>query len=401
MFSREPHPPQAERGRLIKIPASFTGRGLRGGVLMTYDLLYQQLLRPLIFNSMPPQEAHERVINLLRWCDSQPHLQERFKEIRRFMLPLQPIEVGGVLLDSPLILAAGFVKGNGFENEGAALNAVQGGENIIPGWRTMPTLVGNVEFGSFTRWPRMGNSGTVIWRDEATHSTQNRIGLKNPGVMAASEFLRLRFFYTPPRTQGGDNLSIGINIAVSPGVVDKGQEKQEILESLATFISRGICPAWFTLNLSCPNTEDDPSGNQTEAKARDLCGAAAEFLGDLPLWVKISPDLTDEQLQKLMRVFADVGVRAVIATNTLGQPSPSNPSLRAGVGGGGLHAHAVRVAGLLAEEKRRYGYSVDVIGCGGVWNKSTYYDFVRVGVPVVQYWSALVYRGVFAAALIR
>ena len=101
------------------------------------------------------------------------------------------------------------------------MQAVQ--RNIIPGWRSMPLLVGAVEFGSFTRCPRLGNTGTVLWRDEPTHSTQNRIGLKNPGALASAEFFALHLEQLPP--------VFGINIAVSPGVVDPAQMNREILEA--------------------------------------------------------------------------------------------------------------------------------------------------------------------------
>jgi len=317
-------------------------------------------------------------------------------------LTFRPLEVtaGGVTLASPLILAAGLVKGEGFASEAAALEAVRCRRNIIPGWRSLPRLVGLVEFGSFTRWPRLGNSGTVVWRDAPTRSTQNRVGLRNPGAVAAAAFLEAHRCELPAQ--------FGINVAVSPGVDDPAQQTEEVSAALSAFIERGVCPTWFTLNLSCPNTEDDPRGRQTAEAARQVCEAAAGSLQRpgshngpaIPLWVKVGPNLGDEQYRALMRVFQETGVQAVIATNTLPMPSPDAPDVMAGVGGGRLHSRAVEVAGLLMQEKAIQGYQVDVIGCGGVQDGTTYCDFVRLGIPVVQYWTALVYRGPLAAALI-
>jgi dihydroorotate dehydrogenase len=290
-----------------------------------------------------------------------------------------------------MILAAGFVKGTGFADEQAALLAVERGDNIIPGWRTMPALVGQVEFGSFTRWPRLGNPGTVIWRDTTTLSTQNRVGLKNPGAAAAAAFLARHKAAIPP--------VFGINIAVSPGVSDPAQETQEAVESFDHFFTGGICPAWFTLNISCPNTEDDPGGHQTEERARNLCRAVVNRLADrVPLWVKVSPGLSDEQYMALMRAFAETGVRGVVATNTLARPTLDDARVMAGVGGGRLHEYAVTAASILMREKLKYGYTVDVIGCGGVQDARTYRDFTQLGIQAVQYWSALIYRGPLAAA---
>jgi dihydroorotate dehydrogenase len=240
-----------------------------------------------------------------------------------------------------------------------------------------------------------------------------------------------------------------------------------VLAALAAFIERGVYPTWFTLNLSCPNTEDDPTGHQTADQARQLCRAAVDYLSgagarlaappvssfknstqmntdntdqkrfplkiksgtrmnadrrglkerfsssesfshsmeagdgaEIPLWVKVGPNLSAEQYGGLMRVFAETGVRAVVATNTLPVPSPADSSTMAGVGGGRLHDQALKTAAALMQEKSAHGYAVDVIGCGGVLDGTTYHDFADLGVQAVQYWSALVYRGPFAAALI-
>jgi dihydroorotate dehydrogenase len=267
------------------------------------------------------------------------------------------------------------------------------GENIIPGWRSLPRLVGPVEIGSFTRWPRAGNPGVVVWRDAPTQSTQNRVGLKNPGARAAAAFLA-RGRHNLPRVYG-------INIAVSPGVDDPAQEQSEIVAALDAFLSLGIVPSWFTLNLSCPNTEDDPTGRQTEDRTRLAVRAALACIGGAaPLWVKLGPDLSREQYCALLRALADEGARAVIATNTLGQPAPDGSGLLAGVGGGRLHQRALEVAALLAGEIQSRGYPLDVIGCGGVLDGRTWAAFSQIGVRAVQYWSALVYRGPLAAALI-
>lgn len=352
-------------------------------------------LRPLIFRSSA-QAAHERMMGLLRRADGQGWLQSTFGAVHRLAWTSEPVTVGGVTLPHPLVLAAGLVKGEGFESEDAALAAVAAGRNIMPGWRSIPRLVGLVEFGSFTRWPRVGNPGTVVWRDVPTRSTQNRVGLRNPGVKAAAAFLGARRDRLPPQ--------FGINIAVSPGVHDPEQQAGEVLEGLAAFIEQDVRPTWFTLNLSCPNTEDDPAGHQTAEQAMRVCGAAVAYLGDaapdVPLWVKVGPDLSAEQYRALVDVFVAVGVRAVVATNTLPVPAPSDAALTAGVGGGRLHAQAVAAVRVLVEACAGYGDCVSVIGCGGVLDGATYRDFADLGAAAAQYWTALVYRGPLAAALI-
>jgi dihydroorotate dehydrogenase len=371
---------------------------VRRGFLQVSKTAYL-LARPLIF-TQSAQQTHDTALRLLRLLDNSPAMYMILRKLNKLAFVSHPVSIGGVDLPYPLILAAGFVKGAGFESEQDALTAVYHGENIIPGWHAMPALVGPIEFGSFTRWPRMGNPGVVVWRHVSTRSTQNRVGLKNPGAVAAAAFLSLHINSLPP--------IFGINIATTPGSADLERERQDILESLTAFMTRQVNPAWFTLNLSCPNTDDDPHGNQTEEKALVLCGAAVEYLRstapeegrEIPLWVKVGPDLSVEQYAALMRAFQNTGVRAVIATNTLPCPAPDSSGSVAGVGGGSLHNQAVKVAALLAQKAHHHHYDVDIIGCGGVQNQATYHAFAQLGIDVVQYWTALIYRGPLVAAFI-
>jgi dihydroorotate dehydrogenase len=364
---------------------------LRGGLLGLYDGVYA-IVRKRLFRKSAMQ-THEEALQLLARLDGQGWTQGLLRGLHRLTHRQKPQQVGGVTLPFPMILAAGFVKGAGFDSEEAAFTAIQRGENIIPGWRTMPNLVGPVEFGSFTRWPRLGNAGTVLWRDVPSRSLQNRIGLKNPGVNAAAAFLRQHQAELPA--------CYGINIAVSPGVEDLDQQCAEIQQSFAAFLEAGMRPAWFTLNVSCPNTEDDPSANQTQAQTEALCRAALEVIGpEIPLWVKVSPDLSAAQYNALMQVFAAVGVRAVVATNTLAHPTPDDPKLSAGLSGGRLQASALGAALVLKDAQQRLQAPVDVIGCGGVLTGEGYQQFSQNGVTAVQYWAALIYRGPLAAALI-
>lgn len=371
-------------------PRSLSGaRLLLGSSRQAY-----RLLRPLVF-ATSAQRAHDAMIRAMAAADA-IGLAGVARGVNRTALPAHPVQAGGVELPHPLILAAGLVKGTGFDSEAEALEAVERGDNIMPGWLTMPALVGPVEFGSFTRHPRRGNPGTVVWRDAATRSTQNRVGLRNPGARAAAAFLAARAERLPT--------VFGISVASSPGVADPAQDRRELIESFRAFVDVGVVPSWFSLNVSCPNTDDEPALRQAESATEALVGAVVQALHDtgasIPLWVKVGPDLADEQYRGLLRVFASAGVRAVIATNTVARPSPSDPGAMAGVGGGSLHPLAVRVASILADEKRRRGYSIDLIGSGGVLDAASYADFAGLGASAVQYWSALVYRGPLAAGLI-
>ncbi len=365
--------------------------------LRLLDIATIQFNRCFLFRSSA-QRGHFMVISWLRRLDDSALAICIASFLHRISFPKSKFKTGGVDLSQRLILAAGLLKGDGFVDEDEALCAVEDSRrNIIPGWRIIPALVGPVEFGSFTRNPRTGNEGTVFWRHEATRSTQNRVGLRNPGARAAALFLGKRRSRLPK--------AFGINIAVSPGVTDINQHERDVVDSLDFFLDAGVHPAWFTLNLSCPNTEDDPQGYQLEAETRKLCSAFVSRLRSrelhIPLWVKLSPSLAPEQYQTLMRVSAESGVKAVVATNTLPQRHPDDSSVIAGAGGGALFEEAVTAARHLHRAKKRNNYKVDLIGCGGILDGETFAEYRSLGVEVAQYWSALVYRGPFAAAIIE
>lgn len=365
-------------------------------VLWLYSHVYRALYK-LLISRMSAQRAHETMIGRLRVLDPVPLACRLSGTLRKAVMPAQSTVAGGVSLSQALVLAAGLVKGDGFHSEEDALRAVKSTRNIVPGWRVVPALIGPVEFGSFTRFPRMGNDRTVMWRHANTRSLQNRVGLKNPGARAAAMFLGMRKAQLPDE--------FGINIAVSPGVHDIDQQEREVVESLEFFLDYGVLPSWFTLNLSCPNTDDDPLGHQLEAETRRLCGAFIKGLKQrslsIPLWVKISPGLAAEQYHALVRIFVDVGVKAIVATNTLPEPSPEDPEQIAGLGGGGLFDATLDAVKHLRAEIIRSNAAIDIVACGGILDGESFQAYRELGVNAAQYWSALVYRGPLAAALIE
>ncbi len=358
--------------------------------LRLYQLLWRGT-RPLLFGRSP-QQAHEQALALWRMLDSSTPGIALLRAMQRAAFatgPAHSLTVGGVHLPQPLILAAGMVKGEGFPDEKLALEAVAARRNIMPGWRSLPALVGPVEFGSCTRWPRPGNPGTVFWRDACTHSTRNRVGLRNPGARAVAAFLAQRREQLPPVW--------GLNFATSPGVDDVARQREELLASLGFFLDAGVRPTWFTLNISCPNTGDDPRGLHSVALLRELCAPAARTVSPTPLWIKVAPNLGAAQYQALPAACVAAGVRAIVATNTLAQPAPGDARLQAGLGGAGLHGHALAAQTLLQEEIERTAGAIDLVACGGILDGASWR---ACAARAAQYWSALVWRGPLAAALI-
>ena len=358
--------------------------------------LYRLAWKPAaaVLRRTDAETAHARTVALMRRADALAPLALAGQLARRYAFPHQPVRVGGVSLPQPIIVAAGLVKGDGFSDEEGAFTAVEEGRNIVPGWRSVPSLLGAVEFGSFTRYPRRGHRGRVLWRDSASWSMQNRVGLRNPGARAAARQLSAHASALPHRW--------GVNLAASPGVDDLERSAAELAEAAEFFVRafRRVehAPAWYTLNLSCPNTEDDPLGNQTEALARRLSAALVEQV-DVPVWVKLGPGLGAAQHELLVHALAESGVRAIVATNTVASASPhGGPS--AGMSGAALRPLALRSVAQLHAAIQDGSLPLDVVACGGILHGADWQAFRAAGARAAMLYSALVFRGPLAAALI-
>lgn len=352
------------------------------------------------FLKKSPERAHALALRHLRFLDKHPRLLAALAS--RLPKESWPVEAGGVQLGSPLILAAGLVKGDGFASEAEAMTAVGRGRNIIPGWRSVPALVGAVEMGSFTPAPRLGNTGTVLWRDAEHRTLYNRIGLRNPGARAAAAFLSERQADLPA--------IYGISLATDPDETDLQQKCESIAEAVKHFISAGLRPSWVTVNLSCPNTDPtwgtglagntDPASrtdlaantkpasridlagetnpatwanpadqianapaHQTKTNpaiqtateppdhAKAICAAVKQELpAEIPLWAKVGPDLPEVAYQELAQALAEAGAKAIIAVNTATRKFPQSSAIetQAGMGGASLRSEALRAVSALA-----------------------------------------------------
>ena len=386
----------------------------RMGVSVLQEVFWQRVVMPMyIYHRYPSHEvdcrglsvqrAHEDAIKMMAWLDKRLWVTAVLAMMQETALPKELTSIGGVDSDYAMWLAAGWVKGLGFATNEEAMEAVNSQVNIIPGYRSMPQILNHpVMFGSYTPDTRVGNApeeGVVVWRYQ-DGSLQNRVGLTNPGAEAAAEFMAINRERMPK--------VFGVNIAVSPGVESVEQQVREVVAAFQAFIGRGIYPSVFELNLSCPNTEDDPRGNQTTELIEVLVGGVVRYLqsvvgqtkSEIPLWVKIGPDLEKDQYKLILSELEELGVKGITATNTVPVPTPDKSGRMAGMSGRFLHKRAVEVCHILMEEKREKGYGIDIVGVGGILTPADLKRFKDVGIKAWQYASALVFGGPFVASAI-
>ncbi|MGH1367055.1 MAG: quinone-dependent dihydroorotate dehydrogenase [Maritimibacter sp.] len=278
--------------------------------------------------------------------------------------PRLKIHVAGLALENPVGLAAGYDK-----------NAEVVDALTRAGF-------GFVEVGAITPRAQPGNPRPRVFRLYEDQGVINRFGFNNQGMDVAAQRLA--------RRQRKQPVPVGLNLGANKDSADRAQDYVKVLQRCGSEVD------FVTVNVSSPNTE----------KLRDLQGAAAltalltgvmearEGLGKiLPVFLKIAPDLTDDELAEIAQVAQDTGLDGIIATNTTlsreGLKS-DNSAQAGGLSGAPLFEKSTRVLARLSLLTEGH---MPLIGVGGVSNAEQAYAKIRAGASAVQLYSALAYKG--------
>jgi dihydroorotate dehydrogenase len=156
-----------------------------------------------------------------------------------------------------------------------------------------------------------------------------------------------------------------------------------------------------TDNVSSPNTEKLRELQGQAALSALLRGvmAARERLATSPrVFLKISPDLTDAELEALVETAVAARVDALVCTNTtLARDGLAgvHRGEAGGLSGRPLFARSTRV---LARVSALTHGRMPLVGVGGIGSAEDAYAKIRAGAHAVQLYSALAYRGLSLAA---
>ncbi len=251
---------------------------------------------------------------------------------------------------------------------------------------------GFVEVGTLTPRPQPGNPKPRLFRLPEHEALINRMGFNNPGIHAAVAKLKRR------RTRAIVGVNIGKNF-------DTPNEKA-VDDYLACLQAAYVTADYIAVNISSPNTKG-LRDLQAEEAMRHLLSALKKEQTQLakthgkktPLLVKIAPDLNDMQVEALARVFNELGVDGVIATNTTIRRE-SVAEHRHAAEAGGLSGAPVREPSNLILQAFRMllREQIPLIGVGGIVKGSDATEKMKLGASLVQIYSGLVYRG---PALVR
>ncbi|MDB5397716.1 MAG: hypothetical protein JWM91_5222 [Rhodospirillales bacterium] len=276
--------------------------------------------------------------------------------------PILAIRRFGLQFSNPVGLAAGFDKNA--EVPEAALRLG----------------FGLTEFGTVTPRPQPGNPKPRIFRLPAQQAVINRLGFNNEGLDVAArraEALQKR----------GDGI-IGGNIG-------KNKDSTDAVADYVTGAAR-LSPLvdYLTVNVSSPNTPGLRALQGRAALTELLSAVQAARRAPVPILVKIAPDLTEDDLEDIIRAVIDTQVAGIIISNTtIERPAGLPPVLASEAGGlSGVPLFAPSTE-MLRRAYRLAGDTIPLVGVGGIANADDAYAKIRAGASLVQLYTALVYQG--------
>lgn len=217
---------------------------------------------------------------------------------------------------------------------------------------------------------RIGNPTPRV--TETPGGMLNSIGLQNPGVDAVVDKYG--------KTWAGWAVPVIVNVA--------GESVQDYVE-VARRLEGAPGVAGIELNISCPNVGKGGLQFAIDAGAAAEVTAAVRRATDLPLLVKLSPNVAD--IRPIARAIADAGADALTAINTLSgiavAPGRGRPLL--GNIYGGLSGPAVKPVALRIVYEASQAVSIPVVAIGGVTELADVLDFLAVGAVAVQVGTAI------------
>ena len=325
---------------------------------MFYSIAQKIMMR------IDPEKVHDWVLGFFHKTGNS--LFNRFYSQK---VKSDPIEVMGITFPNCVGLAAGLDK------DGEAIDAFH------------KMGFGHIEVGTVTPKPQSGNPKPRMFRVKEEEAIINRMGFNNKGVDNLVENLKAR----------RSNILVGVNIGKNKDTpLDEG--KNDYLMCMEKVYPHA---AYITVNISSPNTPGLRSLqygellnellSELKVKQHVLTEAHGRYV---PLALKISPDLSEKEIDSIAVSLLENKFDAVIATNTTldrqGIRGLQHAEENGGLSGCPLfHSSTAVIAKLHSKLQKR----IPIIGVGGINNAHDAQMKFEAGADLVQIYTGFIYQG--------
>lgn len=318
---------------------------------------------------LDPEWIHEFTVKQCATVLNNPVSLKMVEMMFGFENPQLHRTIGNLEFPNPIGMAAGYDK------DGVATETLQA------------MGFGHVEVGTVTPKPQPGNEKPRLYRLKEDDGIINRMGFNNHGLDALVNSLSGKTHKIP----------VGVNL---------GKNKQTPVESAVNDYTIGIQKAWkvadyFAINISSPNTEhlrDIQQESYLTPFIREIIDTRNEMerktASRKQVWLKIAPDLNDEELETICGIVLDEGVDALIVSNTtISRPDQLKSANK--VQSGGLSGRPLfQLSNAILKKVEGYtNGKIPLIAVGGIFSADDVKMKLDLGASLVQLYTGLIYEG--------
>ena len=331
-------------------------------------MFYKIFIKPILF-CFDPEKVHYFSFNSIRFINNIPFAGSIMRSM--FSVKNKKLErtVAGITFPNPVGLAAGFDK-----------DAVLVDELANFGF-------GFIEIGTLTPKPQPGNDKPRLFRIPQDEAVINRMGFNNKGADAAIDKLKKR---------KNKNTIIGGNIGKNK--ITPNEEAEKDYEYCFNVLFDVV--DYFVVNVSSPNT---PNLRELQDKApltallNKVMNLNNAKQNPKPVFLKIAPDLTNEQLDDIIAIVRDTKIAGVIATNTTiaREALTVSKDRIQEIGAGGLSGKPLtkRSTEVIRYLHQQSKGAFPIIGVGGIHSAEDALEKLDAGASLIQLYTGFIYEG--------
>lgn len=330
--------------------------------------MYKHILRPILFR-FNPETAHNMIMSSLSVLSKIPLGSSIVRMIYRRNSPSLAKEVFGITFPNPVGLAGGLDKNGEHYNDLGNFG------------------FGFVEIGSLTPKPQDGNPKPRLFRLPEDKAIINRMGINNKGVKNAVEHLK----------KVKPDVIVAANISKNATSINEEAAKdyETSFALLYDFVDM------FVVNVSCPNVE-----GLTNLQDITFLSEIVDRLLDLrmyydqyrPILLKVSPDLSRQQLDEIIDYCLRSGIDGIVAGNTtrsrdtlVNTPAEKVESIgKGGLSGAPIFKKNLELVRYICKKSEK---NLPVIGVGGIMSPEQAEQMLQAGASLVEIYTGFIYEG--------
>ena len=331
--------------------------------------MYKRIIRPLMF-LFPPEFIHNTVVICIKLICKIPGVPCCLRAMFNYGKTGTEKELFGIKFRHPVGLAAGFDKNASFYNEFSNL-----GFSFI-------------ETGTVTPKPQQGNPKPRSFRLPKDKALINRMGFNNMGADAVAANLK--------KYGRKNGIIIGGNIGKNTNTPNEKAPD----DYLYCFKALYDCVDYFTVNVSCPNVANLgllQSNDNLAAILSVLCKERESRKEYRPILLKISPDLTEIQIDSAIETVYKYKIDGIVAVNTTTSRQRLNtaPDKITDIGNGGLSGMPLydKSNSTIKYIAEKTGGKLPIIGVGGIMSPEQAIEQLKAGAWLIQVYTGFIYEG--------